>query len=117
MTSVLCIREPWLGRILTGEKTMEVRGQSTRKRGRIYLIASGTNEIVGEADITHCEGPMSNEEWAATYRLHRVAQDARPYPKTYGWRLENARRLEAPLSFVRPRGAIIWSTYHPSLNV
>ena len=38
----LIIRQPWLGLILSGKKTWEIRGSRTNKRGPIALIESGS---------------------------------------------------------------------------
>lgn len=41
----LIIIKPWLEKILSGEKDMEIRGSRTHKRGVIGLIESGSRDI------------------------------------------------------------------------
>lgn len=45
----LVIAEPWIGLILDGSKTWEMRSRATRKRGRIALIRKGSGQVVGVA--------------------------------------------------------------------
>src|SRR5947209_18338036 len=47
----LIIREPWIGHILSGAKTWEMRTSKTSLRGRIGLIRKGSGVVVGVADI------------------------------------------------------------------
>ena len=47
----LIIREPWIGMILAGRKTWEMRSRQTPYRGRIGLIRKGTGMVVGIAEI------------------------------------------------------------------
>jgi ASCH domain len=47
----LIIRDPWIGLILTGRKTWELRASPTKIRGRIGLIRKGSGWIVGVADL------------------------------------------------------------------
>jgi hypothetical protein len=43
----LIIREPWIGHILAGRKTWEMRTSPTNIRGRIGLIRKGRAIVVG----------------------------------------------------------------------
>ena len=40
--------------ILDGTKTLEIRGSSTKIRGRIYLIKSASGKIYGTAELVDC---------------------------------------------------------------
>jgi len=51
MLNGLLIRTLWIGLILRGSKTWEIRGSQTAKRGRIPLIQSGTGTVIGVADL------------------------------------------------------------------
>jgi len=44
----LIIDEPWISKILSGEKTLEMRSRHTKIRGRIGLIRKGSGLIVGD---------------------------------------------------------------------
>ena len=52
MERALIIRQPWIGKILDGSKTWEMRGRPTSIRGRIGLIEQGSGMIVGEATLS-----------------------------------------------------------------
>jgi hypothetical protein len=47
----LIIDEPWIGLILLGNKTWEMRKTACHHRGRIALIRKGSGRIVGTADL------------------------------------------------------------------
>ena len=47
----LIIDEPWIGFILSGRKTWEMRSRNTQIRGRIGLIRKGSKMVVGVADL------------------------------------------------------------------
>ena len=48
----LIIREPWIGYILSGAKTWEMRTTPTLRRERIGLIRKGTGLVIGVAAAT-----------------------------------------------------------------
>ena len=46
----LIIKRQWLDLILSGKKTLEIRGSDTKKVGEaIYLLESGTHRVRGNA--------------------------------------------------------------------
>ena len=47
-TSALIVKEKWALKPLNGEKTWEIRGSSTSKRGKIAIAISGTGKLYGE---------------------------------------------------------------------
>lgn len=59
ITSGLIIREEPLDRILSGQKTWEMRSDHTRKRGRIGLVRKGSKAIFGIAEIVDSKGPLT----------------------------------------------------------
>lgn len=111
---ILVIREPWLGLILDGEKTLEIRGSSCRKPrdSLIYLSASGSGAVSGHAVFVECIGPMSDDEWEMRREQHRVSGPATMYSKIYGWRLSNPTRI-APVPYLVKPGAITWRRFEP----
>jgi hypothetical protein len=46
----LIIDEPWIGYIISGTKTWEMRSRNTVRRGRIALIQKGSKMVIGVAD-------------------------------------------------------------------
>lgn len=107
----LLIRRPWIDMILDGGKTWEIRGARTSVRGRIGLIASRSGTVVGVCDLVDCVGPLTAEE----FRTNAKKAGMRPsdatlgyYRQTYAWVLKNPRRLERPVPYQHPSGAVIW---------
>ena len=108
----LLIRQPWIDLILSGKKTWELRGSSTKARGKIALIESGTGLIAGVCEIVDVKGPLALSDLKSTTRKHcvtvRQLGSKKPYSKTHAWVLSGARRLKKPLiirSFARTLGA------------
>ena len=104
----LIIKKFWLNKILAGDKTWEIRGSRTHKRGEIYLIQSGSGTIVGKGSLVDCKGPLSVEELKETYPLHQIEDlSIVKYQKVYAWVLKDAERIEE-VPYVHPQGAVIW---------
>ena len=109
----LVVRDPWAGLILDGLKSWEIRGQSTRVRGRIAIIRSGTKRIWGYCNLVGVEGPLTLRDLMDSCHRHRVPieeikTEGPPYPRTFAWVLESPQRLEHPIPYEHPKGAIIW---------
>lgn len=111
--SGLLVKSPWIDLILSGKKTMEVRGQSTAKRGRIALIKSGTGLVFGTIEIVGVKGPFVKEDMSELEAQHRIPSDwinTLTYSKIYGWLLQNPESLPEPVAYVHKRGAQSWVT-------
>ena len=108
----LIIRSPWIEKILSGQKTWEIRGSRTAVRGRIALIRSGSGQIVGSCELVDVVGPLTLADFQQNRRRHRVpaAGHARklPYKNTYAWVLRGAKPLKRPKTYGHLRGAVIW---------
>lgn len=109
----LIIKERWLDLILSGEKTLEVRGSNCRYRGSVALIQSGSGCVMGVATISHVEGPYTTDY--LTQNLldrHCVPPDVMKkwggYKTNYCWVLDDAYRLPHPIPYKHPPGAVIW---------
>ena len=112
----LSIRQPWIGAILSGAKTVEVRARPTRHRGDLYLHASRTfgpaerghlerlrelghlladpdpdrlGAVVGRARLVDCR-LMQPEDWAAALAEPRDG-------RLWAWIISGARPLRTPL--------------------
>ncbi|MEC3884903.1 ASCH domain-containing protein [Halobacillus sp. HZG1] len=106
----LLVKEPWIDMILSGEKTWEIRGTHTKKRGTIGLIKSGTGQVFGTVDVVESR-ELSQEEYRKTTHLHGIPEeDCRqmPYKRTCAWVLQNPVLYEEPLAYTHPAGAVIW---------
>lgn len=105
---VLVLREPWLMKVLTGEKTLEIRSRACRL-GRTWLGREG--KVYGSVDIVGTQ-PLTEQEFRDKGALHHwPADEPPPYNKIVGWTLSGARALETPLPYWRPRTAIGWNVF------
>ena len=110
----LVIDEPWIGLILRGEKTWEMRKTGTKIRGPIALIRKGSGHVVGIARVVDSLAPlMTPETYAAGEPRHRIPperqaalRDAWMTP----WVLADAKPLRRPVPYRHPSGAVIWVT-------
>lgn len=106
----LIIKSPYIDSILEGKKVWELRGSNTKIRGRIALIKSGTKTIVGYADLVSSAGPCSLSllEMSEQHHLVNPQQAFDMYKKVYAWHLTNVEKLDKPIPYKHPQGAIIW---------
>lgn len=107
----LIIRPEPLEQVLAGEKTWEIRGRRCRVRGEIALIAKGTGKVVGCCDLLGCQGPLTAEEFRRNARkagLRPAEAKLGYYRTTFAWVLGNVRRVEPPVPYRHPSGAVIW---------
>jgi len=47
----LLIKQPWVHKVLSGEKTWELRGSRRNQRGRIAIVESKTGTVVGVTEV------------------------------------------------------------------
>lgn len=73
ITSALIIREPWIGLILDGRKTWEMRSHATTKRGVIGLIRQGSGLIVGTARIVDSLPALTRANYMDHAHCHEEA--------------------------------------------
>lgn len=104
----LIIRQPWIGLILSGEKTWEMRSKPTNVRGRIALIEAGTGLIVGEAELYSSPTYFTLGGIAHEYKCHRVNDYALLERWRFPWILREAKPYEEPIPYTHPKGAVIW---------
>ena len=105
---VMTLSKPWLQKILSGEKTLELRS-CRAKAGFVWLGAGNT--IYGSAKIDQCE-VLTPERFLALRPHHGVAGECLPYKKTktVGLWLSDVRRLDTPVPFFRLRGSCGWAS-------
>lgn len=106
----LVIDEPWIGKILGGEKTWEMRTSATEVRGRIALIRKGSGQVVGVAEVVDSIGPLDDIACRAHRDKHRIppSQDEALLRWNHAWVLENALPMVEPVAYRHPNGAVIW---------
>lgn len=115
----LIIRQPWLDRILDGQKAWEIRGTNTQIRGPIGLIQSGSGRVVG---VVHGRCPTSVLGGVPCQRRaphhHGLGTAVLAVPPTcYAWVVEDPIRLPEPIAYTHPRGAVRWVRFRPPLAV
>lgn len=71
----LVIAQPWITKILNGEKTWEMRSSNTSVRGPVALIEKGSGTIVGIATIEDSIGPLTFDEIFDHEDKHRVGPE------------------------------------------
>ncbi len=105
----LIIKEKWLNLILSGKKTWEIRSSSTRIRGKILLIKSGSKQIFGECELVDTI-KLDLDQYKISVNKHciNVKQDILPYKNTYAWVLQNPQEYNNPIPYKHPMGAVIW---------
>lgn len=106
----LIIKPHWLNKIISGEKTLEIRGSGTSKVGtEIYLIESG-GKARATAVIKDCIR-LDRNLWIAYKDLHCVGLSweelTERYKQPYAWVLDNVRKIE-PFEYRKHQGAVIW---------
>lgn len=106
----LIIREPWIGEILAGRKTWELRSTPFRYRGELALIRQGSGLVVGMATLADCLAPQSKDELRASALFHRWPVDKLDelIAKNWciPWVLSDVRPLPHPVRYVHRSGAV-----------
>lgn len=105
----LIIRPHWAEKILSGEKTLELRGSNTRIRGTIGIIQSGTGKVFGTVELVDSI-PLNEVAFNQMKPQHQVfcSRQEIPYPKLYGWKLENPIRYKNPIPYTHKQGCVTW---------
>ena len=110
-TKALIIDEPWLSKILNGEKDWEMRSTNATHRGLFGLIRKGSGKIYGVANLSNVSGPYNNQELAKYFDHHQVGADIIENPDykwRYAWKLADVQVLEKPVSYIHKNGAVTW---------
>ena len=111
ITRGLVIAQPWIGYILRGEKSWEMRSRNSQLRGSIALIEKGTGTVVGVARLTEVKGPFTPEQLAEHEHLHRVPgsiYQSPDYKWHYAWVLQDVQALPNPVPYQHKNGAVTW---------
>ena len=112
ITTALVIADPWIGMILDGSKTWEMRSTNTSHRGWIGLIRKGTGCVWGIARIADSGLPMSPEKMIETFEKHRIPAQMIRSGEVAKWNtpwiLEDVRLLNQPVPYTHKLGAVTW---------
>ena len=104
----LVISEPWISRVLSGEKTREMRSKVTSYRGPLAVIPKGSGLVTGIVDLVDCIPGQHEAEYGASEALHcipmaRHKDCAARWP--VAWVFANARSLSEPVPYKHKNGA------------
>lgn len=104
----LIIKDPWITKILNGEKVWEIRGSNTKIRGTISLIKSGTGMIYGTVNIVDSMEIISIGMWDRNINNHCVEILPKEYKRCYAWVLENPMKYVKAIPYKHKPGCVIW---------
>ena len=106
----LIIKEPYIDWILSGEKTIELRGFNTNKRGRIALIKSGSGLVVGTVEVTNTFEISNRRQYEQLRLKHCVGAEMKDikYKSLWAWELKNPKALENPVKYPYKKGQQVW---------
>lgn len=114
----LVVKEPWIGLILSGKKTWELRSRDTRVRGRIALIRKRSGTVVGVANLTGTLPKLSRSALRSNVMCHQVPEQeiGENFRWNTAWVLEHARPLCERVPYSHPPGAVIWVNLPPEVT-
>ena len=105
------IREPYIGLILRGLKTWEMRSTRATHRGLVGLIKTGSLHVFGIARLVDSLPPLTRQNYAAYEPFHRVAPadqaGAIERKWVHPWVLADVRRLPRPVPY-KHAGGVTW---------
>lgn len=105
----LVIDEPWISKIMGGEKDWEMRSTATTKRERIALIRKGSLSIIGVATISDVQGPLTDSQISDSFARHCVPTHMIGKWR-YAWVLRDVVKLNQPISYLHRKGAVTFVT-------
>ena len=111
ITKALIIDEPWISKILNGEKCWEMRSTNCKLRGEFGLIRKGSGQVVGIANLTGVSGPYEDAELGANIEKHHVRAEIYRSPEykwRMAWHLGAVRALPEPVPYIHKNGAVTW---------
>src|SRR3546814_409327 len=115
----LVIREPWIGLILRGQKTWEMRSKPTNVRGRIALISAKSGLIVGTAKLVASESALTSHNYMQHRDRHAIPENKLDEVIENGWVhpwvLEDVHALAEPVPYQHPSGAVTFVNLEPSV--
>ena len=108
----IVIDEPWVSRVLRGDKAWEMRSKPTRHRGLLGIIRKGSGQVVGTALLLDSLQALSRPEFTRHEAEHRIPGAEQDDAFRRGWRfpwvLAEARALPRPVQFSHRSGQVIW---------
>lgn len=110
----LVVREPWIGSILSGQKTWEMRSRAISVRGPIGLIRAGSGMVVGVAKLVDCLPPLNQADYFNHNHNHAIPETLRDSVFKngwiYPWVLAHVRPLSSAVPYKHKSGAVTFVT-------
>lgn len=120
ITRGLIIADPWIGYILDGTKTWEMRSTSTSHRGWFGLIRKGSGQVFGFARLIGCGEPLTQAEMIAAHDHHRIPEgmirSGSVKKWIVPWKLADVRVFAEPVPYVHKSGAVTWVNFDPEVR-
>lgn len=101
-------------------KSWEIRRTATKYRGKLYLLESGSQCIVGECELTNCI-TLSPNIWYENFDKHQITFPStnntmccpydiitKRYPKPHAWVFDHIIEYNQKIPYEHPKGAVIW---------
>lgn len=110
---ILIIKPYWADKIFCENKLWEIRGNNTKKRGKIAIAKSGTGCVFGTVNLIDSI-PLTKEIWETNEKNHQVdipwEELLKRYKKPYAWIFEygSVTKYQVPVPYTHPKGAVIW---------
>jgi hypothetical protein len=115
----LIIDEPWIGHILGGSKTWEMRSRPTKIRGQFGLIRKGSGAVWGVATLVGCGEPLTPDAMIRAFDKHRIPEhmirSGQVAKWNCPWMLSSVRKLSRPVSYQHKPGAVTWVNLKPEV--
>ena len=104
---IMVVKEAWLSLILSGTKTMEVRGKPAGT-GHTWIAYDGL--VYASAEIAECI-LLSKDDFEKTRGQHRHIGKAPPFETLYGLVLRNIEELATPVLHYRQPASCNWASF------
>lgn len=100
----IIIDEPWIGKILDGRKTWEMRSKPTKERGLVGLIKKRMKQVHGVARLVGSLQRLEPYKLAGTEKFHGIPPNMFRMVEERNWLnpwvLDGVRRLTRPVPYV-----------------
>lgn len=120
IAKALIVAEPWIGHLLAGQKTWEMRSQGASHRGWFGLIRKGSGTVVGVARLVDVGASLSQQQMLNTIDKHCIPREMILKGEvdrwTVPWKLADVRRLATPVPYRHKSGAVTWVDLDPRVS-
>jgi len=108
----LIIRKPWLDQVMSGEKTLEIRGSNSSHVGEPIALIEGGSSIIRGFCVLEESIYLTEDLWYKEMDNHLVDcsyyEITCTYYNPYGWRFKDVVPCSKKVKYKHPSGAVIW---------